>query len=218
MAEKYTQLRAAWETHPTPLAVDLPRQQVRDLEHLDALNAAQTDPYLKRDPAAQELDHQMRAGKLAMRLAAAMFGVVILYFIWATVRGLGFIGCSSILAVIAIIQLIFGRSNARSGALILALLTAGGNILINLIGSNPSPIDVIVWCAFGLSMTLMLVGRPNYLRIGLGGAIFAVGVVGLYAFLVIGGLYFPTTINALLPKPTNPFGDDFSKDRGCRVS
>jgi hypothetical protein len=60
-------------------------------------------------------------------------------------------------------------------------------------------------------MTLLLIGRPNRLRIELAGSVFAIGVIGLFAFIAIGGRYFPEAVNALVPRSNSPYVEDFAK-------
>ncbi len=194
-------------------------QQVQELRGLGALNASQellqalmkADPFIKAEPGAQELQKTMRASRLSMRLAAGMFGIVVLFLLYLAVQGQATVGFGIILAVLAIIDLLRGKPSGRTSALALGLLTAGLNIVINLFAG--SLLDVIVWGSFGLAMLLLLVGSPDRLRIAAGVTAFVVGTVGVFVFVVAGSIYFPGVAKAFLPPPSGPFVDDFSTDK-----
>jgi hypothetical protein len=92
-------------------------------------------------------------------------------------------------------------------------LTAIVNIIVNVIAR--SPVDVIVWTAFGAAMCLLLLGKPNRIRIELGISLFAVGSIGIMIFYVLGSRYFPGQVHWLMPASANkPFSESFENIHG----
>ena len=219
LLEKYNQHTEP----PAPITTQLATQQVKDLQDLGAFNAAQAllrwrmqaDPFFGAVPEIQDLQRQMGDLKLGMRVAAVAFGLLLVYFVVMAVNGMATLGFGTVLAAVAIFELLRGRPTARSTALGLALLTSVINLLINLAAA--SPLDIIVWVSFGLAMALLLVGSPSRLRIAAGGLVFAVGVVGVIGFTFLSARFFPDALVAVSPKPSGPFADDFSsKSRRLR--
>lgn len=220
MAEKYAQLVASEAFHPAFPTAQQAVQQVQELRGMGALNAAQAlltafmqaNPYIQAEPGVQDMLSAMRNTRLSMRLAAGIFGIVVLLLIYLAAKEQASLGCGIIFSIIAIVDLLMGKAYGRKLALVMGLATTALNIVLNLsAGSLP---DVIAWASFGLAMLLLLTGNPGRLRIAAGGAVFAVGTLGTIAFIVLGALFFPGTLSAVLPKPTGPFVDDFSKSQG----
>ncbi len=216
IADQYAAGRAGLEDHSLPVTIPHALELIKDLEAMGADNASQAllktrfeaDPYFQADAEVVDLYHKMTEGKLAMRVAAVIYGVVILFLVWFAVQGQATLGFGVILAGVAIYSLIRGNAAARRSALTLALLTVFINILLNLMAA--SLIDTFMWAAFGVAMSLLLVGKPGRLRIVAGVGVFALGSVGLFALFILGSLYAPESVRWLAPQAKAPFTEDFA--------
>ncbi len=219
-AEKFTQQNTAPKLQTVRPTYQQILYQVQEYINFDQPNLAQTilsgrmesDPAYQADQTLSELKDQIGNRKLAMRIAAAFYGIAILFTVWATSKGSGMIGFGIIFAVMAIIYLIQGKSGARHTALALALLSAGVNVIVNVLSG--SILDIFAWGAFGLAMTLLLVGKPNRLRIIAGSAVFAIGSLGVFFFVVFGLTLFPALFHQVMTISAPIYKDDFSKDQG----
>jgi hypothetical protein len=217
----FQQMSAGWQASAQALNIPAFLQLVTTLQTMGFDREGQSllsircaaDPYLQSSAEAQQMLTQISETKLAMRIAAVIFLLVIAFLLYLAVQGQATVGFGIILAIIAVIDLLRGNPAGRSGALALAVLTVLLNVVLNLI--DFSPLDVLVWACFGLAMLLLLTGKPGPFRIALGGAVFAVGSVGVLAFVFLGAAFFPKQLQAIVPAaPDKQFVEDFSKDNG----
>lgn len=219
MVSIYSQLTTLETYRPEVPTAGQAAQQARDLYGLGAFSIAQdllqgmiqVSPFIQAEPGVQEMLKMMRDTRLSMRLAAGIFAIVLLFLAYLAIRGEATLLYGFILAILAIVDLLRGRSGGRTNALGLGLLTVVLNVIFNAIAG--SLLDVIVWGSFGLALLLLLAGSPDRLRIAAGVTAFAVGSVGLFVFVVVGSIYFPGVANIFLPKPSGPFVDNFSTDQ-----
>ncbi len=224
LAEKFAQQNTAPESQTVRPTYQQILVQVQEYINLDQTNLAQTilsarmesDPAYQADQALSDLKHQIANSKLVMRIAAVFYAIVILFTLWVTIKGLAIPGFGLVIAVIAVIYLIQGKSSARGTALSLALLSAVVNVFFNALAG--SILDIFMWTAFGLAMTLLLLGKPNRLRILAGSAVFMVGSLGVFFFVIFGQILFPSIFHEVMANTAQTFTDDFSKDRGWKTN
>ncbi len=196
-------------------ADDLRRLGLPDLAREILNEEATRNPSPQLDEHLQDPMRQDGSDKLAMRVAAGLYGIVILILVWQAFRGQATIGIGLVLAILAVINLLHGKQKSRRTALTYSLFMCAFNIWHDLtIGSY---LDIIIWSSFALSMVLLLTGRSRRVRIGMGGAVFAAGVLGVMAFFLLGPTYFPQAVDAvigIMPAPRTSFSDDFSRNQG----